>query len=787
MESAGAPSASGGAASSESTSERAARELLIAQQALDAYAVPELYAGRYKLSKQIGKGAYGAVYAATESFPGTTLPSRRVAIKHIINAFVTPTDARRIYREIKVQAHFSPAHPNILPLLEVIKPRDAPGFTHIYLVSELMETDLHRVVHSRQNLTSDHISYFIYQTLCALRVIHAAHILHRDLKPSNLLVNSDCACLRRPPPALPVSPARLRGRPRPPPPLHHRTPHLTPQTPQTRLGSLKMCDFGLARESDTSLSQALTEYVVTRWYRAPEVLLSGGRYTGSIDVWSVGCILGELLLRRPLFPGENYLHQLQLVTDTLGSPSEEDLEFVRAPAARAFMQKLPQTGGVPFSELFPHVRGPCLDLLRRMLTFDPSKRISVEEALAHPFFTRVRAARRAVSEDGAPPPAVFRMRVTGGSSALKLMPVDTLKARFYAELCGLAMTPTPSSGGRDAGAGEGLFAAALGGGEGGEGGAGAAAGGGGGGGGFGLPPPPPAQLPLRRPLPGAAMGSLPLPRGGGAPPPRGSPPVHAPPPPVGRAPAPGAAAAPRPALGAPPSGSQLPPAARALLGTLLSAASPPRPLAARYVMGVMGAGPSAAAAGTSRGAWRAHGADGGSGADYSSTRGGSKDEEARGGGGDDDDEEEEEEEEEEDHFSETFDDDNDLTEEVDARAAVSSPPPPAPVPGFSGLFSGSPHRTAAGGGGEGAAGGSAAAAQRQRAVDFVNSYSPQRIGAGGAPAPAPPAALSSLMGRLNLGGTGAGGGGGGGPTAGALLRRSSAPPPSGSPPPPARK
>jgi mitogen-activated protein kinase 1/3 len=90
-----------------------------------------------------------------------------------------------------VQAHFNPAHPNILPLLEVIKPRDAAGFTHIYLVSELMETDLHRVVHSRQDLTSDHISYFIYQTLCALQVIHAAHILHRDLKPSNLLANAD--------------------------------------------------------------------------------------------------------------------------------------------------------------------------------------------------------------------------------------------------------------------------------------------------------------------------------------------------------------------------------------------------------------------------------------------------------------------------------------------------------------------------------------------------------------------------------------------------------------------
>ena len=206
-----------------------------------------------------------------------------------------------------------------------------------------------------------------------------------------------------------------------------------------------MCDFGLARESDASMSQAFTEYVVTRWYRAPEVLLSGGRYTGSIDVWSVGCILGELLLRRPLFPGEHYLHQLQLITEILGSPSEEDLAFVTAPAARTFMVNLPKSPGVPFSTLFPHVRGPCLDLLRKMLIFEPSQRITVAEALEHPFLARVRAARRSISEESTPVPRPFKLRVHGGSSALKAMTVDKLKERFYAELCGLAMTPTPST------------------------------------------------------------------------------------------------------------------------------------------------------------------------------------------------------------------------------------------------------------------------------------------------------------------------------------------------------
>ena len=184
-------------------------ELSIAQSAFDGYATPD-YAGRYTLVKLIGRGAYGAVYVALERLSdgaappdarppplapptdGSSVPAgfRRVAIKHICNAFVSPTDARRIYREIKVMSHFG--HPNVLPLHEVVKPRDPAGFSHIYLVSELMETDLHRVIHSRQDLTSDHVSYFLYQMLAGLAHVHRAGVLHRDLKPSNLLVNGDC-------------------------------------------------------------------------------------------------------------------------------------------------------------------------------------------------------------------------------------------------------------------------------------------------------------------------------------------------------------------------------------------------------------------------------------------------------------------------------------------------------------------------------------------------------------------------------------------------------------------
>lgn len=375
---------------------------MMAQAAMDRY-VGDDGAGRYKLLRSIGKGAYGAVYVAEDTQMAHTTAdgsqSNLVAIKHIVNAFVSPTDARRMYREIKVMSHF--AHENVLPLLHVLRPREASSFTHIYLVMELMQTDLHRVIHSRQDLTSDHIAYFIYQTLCALKTLHAAGVLHRDLKPSNLLVNGDC--------------------------------------------SVKMCDFGLARESEPSMSAAFTEYVCTRWYRAPEVLLSGGKYTQAVDVWSVGCVLSELLLRRPMFPGENYLHQLQLITEMIGSPTEADLYFVRSEAARSFMLRLPRFEGIPFTTLFTHVRGPCLDLVARMLTFDPAKRISVEDALAHPFLARVRAARKHINEDPACIPRPFRLRVHGGSTGLRSMSVDAIKARFYAELCGVPLTPTPTA------------------------------------------------------------------------------------------------------------------------------------------------------------------------------------------------------------------------------------------------------------------------------------------------------------------------------------------------------
>jgi len=148
---------------------------------------------------------------------------------------------------------------------------------------------------------------------------------------------------------------------------------------------IKIADFGLARllaERDPFL----TEYVATRWYRAPEVILSWKQYTKTIDVWSVGCIFAEMLLRKPLFQGKDYIHQITKITDIMGTPKAEDLKNFGTADGRAFIKSLGFKPGIPFQQLFPSLNPVAIDLLQKMLVFQPAKRCTVEEALDHPYF-----------------------------------------------------------------------------------------------------------------------------------------------------------------------------------------------------------------------------------------------------------------------------------------------------------------------------------------------------------------------------------------------------------------
>ncbi|RMX72344.1 hypothetical protein D0869_14714 [Hortaea werneckii] len=173
--------------------------------------------------------------------------------------------------------------------------------------------------------------------------MHSANVLHRDLKPSNLLLNANC--------------------------------------------DLKVCDFGLARSAaSTEDNQGfMTEYVATRWYRAPEIMLTFKEYTKAIDVWSVGCILAEMLSGKPLFPGKDYHHQLTLILDVLGTPTMEDYYGIKSRRAREYIRSLPFKKKIPWRAMFPKASDLALDLLEKLLAFNPVKRITVEEALRHPY------------------------------------------------------------------------------------------------------------------------------------------------------------------------------------------------------------------------------------------------------------------------------------------------------------------------------------------------------------------------------------------------------------------
>ena len=344
---------------------------------------------RYSMVRTIGSGAYGVVISALDA-----KHNQNVAIKMVPKAFSDEIDAKRILREIKLLKHFR--HDNIVSLIDMMPPNVSflEDFNDVYLVTDLMETDLHRIIYSKQKLSIDHAQYFIYQVLRGLKYIHSCRVLHRDLKPSNLLVNSNC--------------------------------------------DLKICDFGLARgirrdpndpidagnsgSDSTTDPMLLTEYVVTRWYRAPEIMLACHEYSYPIDTWSVGCIFAELILRKPYFPGDDYIDQvcterrkrrsipmfclivwilifrlslffvshnplqLTIITDKLGKLPETDLGFVTSEKAKRFMMKLPNKTPVHLSLQFPDAPLDALDVMRKLLEIRPDKRLTVQQALEHPFF-----------------------------------------------------------------------------------------------------------------------------------------------------------------------------------------------------------------------------------------------------------------------------------------------------------------------------------------------------------------------------------------------------------------
>lgn len=235
-------------------------------------------------------------------------------------------------------------HENILSVKDILAPIEGKAkFDDIYFVSELMDTDLHQIIRSKQKLTDEHTQYFIYQALRALKYIHTAGILHRDLKPGNLLANGNC--------------------------------------------DLLICDFGLARGNEVGAE--FTDYVVTRWYRPPELLLLSNTYTPAVDIWSMGCIYVEIVNRKPLFPGRDYINQLKLITDVLGQPSEDDTKGIKSEEAVRYLKSMKDKKRVPFGEVLPKATDEAISFLEKMLHFDPEKRFTAGALLEHPYLAQL--------------------------------------------------------------------------------------------------------------------------------------------------------------------------------------------------------------------------------------------------------------------------------------------------------------------------------------------------------------------------------------------------------------
>jgi len=271
-----------------------------------------------------------------------------VAIKKVPNTFQDLVDAKRILREIKLLRHFD-GHDNVIRIYDLFTfPHDKEDFSDIYIVTNLMESDLDRIIASEQQLSDQHFQYFLYQMLRGMKYVHSANVLHRDLKPSNLLVNSNC--------------------------------------------ELAVCDFGLARgiEEDQGGSAGdMTEYVVTRWYRAPELLSENRSYDDKVDVWAVGCIFAEMLKRAPYMRGDTPMQQLELIIKTIGMPNEKEMAFIENEYLKDQMRNLPPMRNKPFAQQFPQATPGALDLLSMMLKFNPEHRISVEDALRHPYLAQL--------------------------------------------------------------------------------------------------------------------------------------------------------------------------------------------------------------------------------------------------------------------------------------------------------------------------------------------------------------------------------------------------------------
>jgi len=284
---------------------------------------------RFKIHKTIGDGAYGVVFKAT-----TVKTGEIVAIKKMKKKFYSWDECMAL-KELKSLKKLN--HTNIIKLKEVVKVSDDLHFVFEFLDKNLLQ--LYTEAREKgKNLTENEIRSIIYQTAAGLAYMHKHGFFHRDMKPENLLFHNDV---------------------------------------------LKIADFGLAREVRSR--PPYTEYISTRWYRAPELLLKSSNYNSPIDIFALGCIMAELYMLAPLFNGSSEMDQLYKICSILGTPTQKTWPEASQLATKSGIS-FPQCHPVPLSSLMPNASNEAINLITEMLRYDPHKRITAAQILQHPYF-----------------------------------------------------------------------------------------------------------------------------------------------------------------------------------------------------------------------------------------------------------------------------------------------------------------------------------------------------------------------------------------------------------------
>jgi mitogen-activated protein kinase 1/3 len=461
---------------------------------------------RYEVISELGVGSYGNVREAEDK---KTL--KRVAIKQVCNVFNDLVDSKRILREITLLRIMN--SPFVVKIVNIVRPQ-SEFFNKIYIIFEYSQADLKKLIKSSSHLEEHQVRLILYQILCGVKYIHSHLVLHRDLKPANILINEDLTIkicdfgLARSVQGIAgfdyneedtkiVSPGNnykseektlSKGK------LNINKNKLTKDNLQNENKDSEMevdsktinsdqknlKDVEMVKESNSkSISgtnvkgkpvmlgemgkaKKLTCHVVTRWYRAPELILLEKDYTNAIDVWSIGCIFAELMMmmrsnspdclnRKALFPGKSCFplspdrsslqkpkkmfpstntDQLNMIFDVLGTPNDEDINFITDKMALEYLKSFKKRSQKNLYDVYPGSSSYSVDLLSKMINFNPAKRITVNEALDHKYFEEIRTKKLEIEVDSIP---VFDFETDENLSLEKIRKLFIEEINYYSK------------------------------------------------------------------------------------------------------------------------------------------------------------------------------------------------------------------------------------------------------------------------------------------------------------------------------------------------------------------